>query len=486
LARSWSIEKRNAQKLALQGKLWYKAEYSGLLVTSRSTPLGNLDQVIRLSEGIFIETLIKTAHESPNSRRLSRAPSADAGYRLIIVLAGTWNILRNQTQRRFDKELLGKEILKNDESYITAQPADWDDFLEHGCDPEKLGHFTWQRLTRPDIDFRGLNAAIDGLEFQKHEKALPLNARQNLDHLAVKLLVVKKNVTVLKKLVKSLTLLRTNLSDVPALIIDDESDQAGINTVNPHKALQEKDWKERTATNEAIIQLLKLLPRGQYVGYTATPYANALVDPDDPEDLFPKDFIVSLERPIGYMGVSDFFDPTVDYTDLAKGDFSEPEIAFIRRVARPSGEDHEDIKTALRSYLLAGAIKLFRQERGKDRYNPEGFKHHTMLVHTSILQTEEDRVADQVPTIQRGHDARLLSLAFCGAPAVAPPIVAGGAGLLRDNRIHTPIAAGKLHVILPSQVLGLQACGRQPKQQGPDVTCLAADQSARHADYLAA
>ena len=45
------------------------------------------------------------------------ARAADSGYRLVIVLAGTWNILRNQTQRRFDKELLGKELLKNDEMY---------------------------------------------------------------------------------------------------------------------------------------------------------------------------------------------------------------------------------------------------------------------------------------------------------------------------------------------------------------------------------
>jgi hypothetical protein len=50
------MERRNVQKLALQGKLWYKVRYSGLLLTSRSTPLGNLDQVIRLPEGIFLKT----------------------------------------------------------------------------------------------------------------------------------------------------------------------------------------------------------------------------------------------------------------------------------------------------------------------------------------------------------------------------------------------------------------------------------------------
>ena len=60
------------------------------------------------------------------------ARAADAGYRLIIVLAGTWNILRNQTQRRLDKELLGKELLKNDEAYTLHAPADWSNSLSTG------------------------------------------------------------------------------------------------------------------------------------------------------------------------------------------------------------------------------------------------------------------------------------------------------------------------------------------------------------------
>jgi hypothetical protein len=44
------------------------------------------------------------------------ARAADAGYRLIIILAGTINILREQTQRRLDKELVGREMC-SDEGY---------------------------------------------------------------------------------------------------------------------------------------------------------------------------------------------------------------------------------------------------------------------------------------------------------------------------------------------------------------------------------
>lgn len=321
------------------------------------------------------------------------ARAADAGYRLIVVLAGTWNILRNQTQRRFDKELLGKELLHNDDTYQNRRPADWDDFLEHGAYPPDLGHYTWQRLTRPDIDFRGLKAAIDSLEYEKRHKHLPLHHPDNLHHLPVKLLVVKKNSSVLRKLVGDLSKLKTRLAEIPTLVIDDESDQAGLNTVDPAKV---QGGSERTATNEGIIRLLKLLPRGQYVGYSATPYANALVNPDDPEDLFPKDFIISLDRPIGYMGVSDFFDPFVDYDDLKQGDFSQPELAFIRRVEASQAEDDDDLKRALRSYVLTGAMKFYRQTTDPIRYKPESLKHHTMLIHTSSRKGVHASLAERI------------------------------------------------------------------------------------------
>jgi hypothetical protein len=322
------------------------------------------------------------------------ARAADAGYRLIIVLAGTWNILRNQTQRRFDKELLGKELLKNDEAYTIHPPPDWVDFLDHGTDPVELGHYTWQRLTRPDIDFRRLKAAIDNLEFEKRNKALPIYDPSNLHGLPVKLLVVKKHSGILANLVKDLKLIRTRLKDLPSLIIDDESDQTGLNTIDPKRA--STGGEERSRTNLRIVELLQLFPRGQYVGYTATPYANALVNPEDPEDLFPRDFIVSLDRPRGYMGVSDFFDPMTNYDDLPKDDYSQSEIAFIRRVRDPLGKDDEDLKKAMCSYVLSGGLKLYRHVKDPQRYKAQHFRHHTMLIHTSQLRGEHALLAERL------------------------------------------------------------------------------------------
>ncbi|SET90520.1 Z1 domain-containing protein, partial [Variovorax sp. OV084] len=322
------------------------------------------------------------------------ARAADAGYRLIIVLAGTWNILRNQTQRRFDKELIGKEMLANDETYMENPPPDWDEFLEHGFMPVEQGHYGWQRLTRPNIDFKRLKAAIDSLEFDRPVKTQPIYHPDNLHAMPVKLLVVKKNSLVLTNLVGDLKKLQARLSDIPALIIDDESDQAGINVIAANAGVTTR----RTPTNQRIVDLLGLLPRAQYVGYTATPYANALVDPDD-DNIFPKDFIVSLDRPSGYMGVSDFFDPESVYSDLDHEDFSLPEIAHIRRVESPADADDEDLKKALRSYVLAGAVKLFRHSKDPARYPARGIRHHTMLIHTSHSKGKHAVLAHRVDAL---------------------------------------------------------------------------------------
>jgi hypothetical protein len=320
------------------------------------------------------------------------ARAGDAGYRLIILLAGTWNILRNQTQRRLDKELLGKELLANDPKYQDPHPADWAEFLEHGFNPPEQGHYRWERLTRPEIDFTSLNSAIERLNFERRDPTKPLYHPVNLHSLPAKLLVVKKHSGILSKLLKDIRLLRaeTHFKDLPTLIIDDESDQAGLNTLDPEKKTPEK---ERSRTNEAIVELLRVLPRAQYVGYTATPYANALVNPEDPEDLFPKDFIVSLEPPAGYMGISDIFDPTVDHMDLDPRDLREKEIAHIRRVEKADGADDEDLMRALRSYVLAGAVKLYRVAADPIRYR---FPHHTMLVHTSSRTAHQEVSADRV------------------------------------------------------------------------------------------
>lgn len=331
------------------------------------------------------------------------AKAVDAGYRLIIVLTGTTDLLRGQTQRRLDKELVGFENLMRGvddddaEALLTvdyASDPDWDEFVRHGALPSTLGVSDVYRLTTHAGDYKSLKQGISSLDFDRFDPAQPLNATVNLHRVPTRIAIVKKNKSVLKKLVADLKRITAKLADIPALIIDDESDQASINTSNPKK--WEQGRTERTAINQLISQLLHLLPRGQYVGYTATPFANVFVDPSDAVDIFPRDFILALDRAPGYMGARDFHDldrlPEGEVPILATSN----ELAFVRAV---SDEDAEAaLQEALDVFVLTGAIKLYREQIES---RPGRFKHHTMLVHESVRQADHRELADNIRDLWR-------------------------------------------------------------------------------------
>ncbi|WP_406160610.1 Z1 domain-containing protein [Streptomyces sp. NBC_01005] len=333
------------------------------------------------------------------------AKAIDAGYRLVIVLGGTLNLLRGQTQRRLDMELIGQEnILRG------ADPSDPDalvgiDYQDDEDWPAKFvshGHrpFNIERLTTRDNDYRRLFQGIRALEIEKREPHLPLYVPDNLHRAAARVMVVKKNKSVLTDLVKDLRKIGPILREIPTLIIDDESDQASVNTSDPKK--WESGRTQRTAINGLISQLLGLLPRAQYVGYTATPFANVFIDPSDGEDIFPRDFLISLPRPVGYMGVQDFHD--LDGTGTA-------EETHVRGIYDDTGDR---LQEAMDSFVLTGALKLYRADRG---VAGGPFRHHTMLVHESVKMDDHADLALRINTqwhragytSQEGH-ARLEKL----------------------------------------------------------------------------
>ncbi|MEU1512260.1 Z1 domain-containing protein [Streptomyces sp. NPDC005811] len=172
--------------------------------------------------------------------------AADRGYRMFIVLSGVHNSLRRQTQTRLIRDL------------VDLNPP------------------LWHQITKPEHDFQP-----------------PPNAQSFLaskdQHL---LLVVKKNGPVLKKLRDWLEEAREQLGNCPTLIIDDEADQATLAT---------------RRINPLIRDVMGRIPKVCYVGYTATPFANLLVDPMDEEDFYPRDFILSLPRGEQYQGPETLF-----------------------------------------------------------------------------------------------------------------------------------------------------------------------------------
>ncbi|MGV0098467.1 Z1 domain-containing protein [Streptomyces californicus] len=346
------------------------------------------------------------------------AKAIDAGYRLVIVLGGTLNLLRGQTQRRLDMELIGQEnILRgadpaDPEALIGVDYQDDEDwpekFVSHQGRPSLLGAFDIERLTTRDDDYKSLATGIRALEFDKQNRTQPLYAPDNLHGAAARVMVVKKNKSVLSKLIKDLKKIGGPLlSEIPTLIIDDESDQASVNTTDPKK------WEEgkvtRTAINGQISQLLGLLPRAQYVGYTATPFANVFVDPGDGDDIFPRDFLISLPRPTGYMGVQDFHD--LDRTDESA--VGSAERTHVRGIYDDAHGDR--LAEALDAFILTGALKLYRA--AQDPSLESHFRHHTMLVHESVRMAEHADLALRISSMwhqagytgQEGH-SRLEAL----------------------------------------------------------------------------
>ncbi|WP_072804246.1 Z1 domain-containing protein [Rhodococcoides yunnanense] len=319
------------------------------------------------------------------------AKSIDAGYRLIIVLTGTIEMLRSQTQRRLDMELIGRQNIGADGDYALDQ--DWIDgkFVEHDVDPNTSSKApAIRRLTGASDDFKSLGKGLSALQYEIADHSKPLNDPVNLFSSNVRIAIVKKNSTVLKKLVEDLQRVPTELDQIPALIIDDEADQASVNTLNPEKWA--KDKIERTAINERISELLGFLKRAQYIGYTATPFANVFVDPVDSVNIFPRDFIVSLDRPGPYMGGADFHDFNEDFDDVERTPFNSNKAAFVRDLWSAWDDDGRSTEqlNALDSFVLAGAVKLFREARGVEPYG-----HHTMLVHQSVKQLEHAALAEE-------------------------------------------------------------------------------------------
>lgn len=286
------------------------------------------------------------------------AKAADVGYRLIVVLAGIHNGLRQQTQERLEAELVSvNDDLKSE----------------------------WHTLTQRTEDFRARGTNTDAF--------LSAHSSQRI------LLVVKKNAHVLGRLVKWLNAAQPRLREqCPALIIDDEADQAGLNTGK----------NKRSAINAHLLALLAALPKSAYVGYTATPFANVLVDPSG-EDLYPEDFIVSLKKPEGYFGTELFFGrDALESEDVEPPpppdmfrEVADDELPLLRPMSK-SGIDSfvpgmpDSLKTAVRYFLLATAARWVRGHRRK---------HSSMLVHTalnpSVHKLLAQTITDELQHIKR-------------------------------------------------------------------------------------
>jgi transcriptional regulator with XRE-family HTH domain len=280
------------------------------------------------------------------------AKAVDAGYKFIIVLAGLTNSLRKQTQARLEGDL------------------------------RERNRYGWHLHTTDE----------DAGDFRT-----PANRWFNIMDQA-QLAVVKKNVAPLKRLIK--TIEKTppaHRARMPVLIIDDECDQASVNAAGTQY--------DMTVINGLIRQLLFILPRVQYVGYTATPFANVLINPEKPQggldDLYPEDFITALPMAAGYFGPESLFGR--DPIDADNETYQESGLDMIRTIPDaetallrpPSAKSRFDfqpkispsLETSLRYFVLATAARRARGQKDE---------HSSMLVHSTVYTVTHDRMAEAI------------------------------------------------------------------------------------------
>jgi hypothetical protein len=297
--------------------------------------------------------------------------AADAGYRLIILLTGTLESLRRQTQERLDWGFVG---------------LDSSGFLSPNKQRREIGvgMINGQRsagvFTSTVADFRALTMSQLGFKLSSFNEPV--------------LLVVKKNKRILENLALWLLTFNAGSSsqiDAPMLLIDDESDNASVNT-NP---------KRVTAINAGIRGVLKLFPRSSYVGFTATPFANVFINPDSTDDmvgddLFPRDFIYALDAPTNYFGARRIFgeDSAVDCLRPIE------DAASIFRKGMKADETitglPESLTEAVCCFVIANTVMDLRTGMPK---------HRSMLVNVSHFSQIQDQVRDmldeRVRVIQR-------------------------------------------------------------------------------------
>jgi hypothetical protein len=306
--------------------------------------------------------------------------AADSGYRMAILLTGVLENVRRQTQERLDAAFIG---------------FDSSDFLGSA----KLRH-------KRHIGVGLIDGRRDGVVFTSREHDFRKNAASalniSLNALNEPVLVVtKKNKAVLERLANWLRARnadRRGRIDLPMLLIDDEADNASINT--------KKDPNETTAINKAIRDLLGLFERSSYVGFTATPFANIFIDPSSTDemigdDLFPRDFIHVLRPPDNYVGMDRLFGG-IQVEDGAIGEGTDATLRTIEDAADwlPPGhrKDHEpgvlpdSLLHALRCFLLTCAIRDLRASRGEP--GKGGGIHRSMLVNVSRFTDVQNRIAD--------------------------------------------------------------------------------------------
>ena len=312
--------------------------------------------------------------------------AADAGYHIIILLTGTIEKLRRQTQGRTDEGFVGLDSMAFDKNKDSV-------YVGVGNIDHRFSGFS---VTSTISDFN--TATGNKLSGKLASITDPV------------VFVLKKNKSVLEKLESWLRIYNsdpgTKLIDMPLLLIDDEADNASVST---------KSGDDPTAINRYIRKILKLFTKESYVGFTATPYANIFIDPDTEsdmlgDDLFPRDFIYALEAPTNYIGATSVFPETGKYHYMIHGnDDCEKYTPLKHKKDLTPGDMPLSLKEAIASFMLINAIRDLRGD---------GKKHRTMMVNISVYIDVQKKIADQIDAYVRDIQREIQHYSRMGGRAL--------------------------------------------------------------------
>jgi len=292
--------------------------------------------------------------------------AGDVGYRLIILLTGTLESLRRQTQERLDEGFVGLDSSGELTKVRTTRA------VGVGLIP---GHKGAGVFTSRVKDFN--KTLLNALGFRLNGFLIPV------------LVVVKKNKRILENLEKWLYEFNAEADGkirAPVLVIDDEADSASVNTRKPDE--------DPTEINRRIRSLLKLFTHSNYIGFTATPFANVFIDPDTEDDmlgndLFPKDFIYNLEAPSNYFGPQLIFGEEPLQEVLRAIDDADVIFPYKHKSELKITTLPTSLLEAVRTFLLATTIRDLRDE---------GATHRSMLINVSRFTAVQDKIAALVHT----------------------------------------------------------------------------------------
>ena len=394
----------NAKRAEINWGFWTR--YRSYLQDEKNFPPDTLNKLDRLTDRILDSLFDPTANIQIDKRGMVVGQvqsgktanytglickAVDAGFKLIIVLTGIHENLRSQTQLRLDEGFLGFDTRNSRAFDLSVTRIGVGNYGNPNC----IAHSITSSEHRADFNAARFNSL--GINFN------------TLDPI---LIVTKKNASILENLGRWLSL-QTDSNDLihnkSLLLIDDEADNASINT--------NRADRDPTTINRRIREILSSFRKSAYVGYTATPFANIFI-PIEEDNLFPRDFIVNIPPPSNYIGPEKIFgfsmvdDDEESETVLPIVNRIDDYITFVpdrhRKRDYPDWNRPEEVAEDVIEHFhllipdsLKKAIKCFILSCAIRRLRGQTTAHNSMLIHITRFKNWQSIVT---AAVQREFD----------------------------------------------------------------------------------